>query len=105
MTTSTDINSSADVQQIVTELSARMDALEKSQGNDRLSIGVMSGNLDTTMAAFIIALGAVAFDIEVNMFFTFWASAALAIRGSRPPRSSSTACSVGCSLRARAHCR
>lgn len=66
-----------DLQSALTELTQRVDALEKSSGNDRLAIGVMSGNLDTTIAAFIIALGAVAYDIEVDMFFTFWATAAL----------------------------
>ncbi|MGB7546813.1 MAG: DsrE/DsrF/DrsH-like family protein [Terracidiphilus sp.] len=66
-----------DLQQTIHELTARVDALEESAGNDRLSIGVMSGNLDTTIAAFIIALGAVAYDMEVDMFFTFWATAAL----------------------------
>jgi peroxiredoxin family protein len=72
-TTATEI----DWQQAIHELTERVDALEKSAGNDRLSIGVMSGNLDTTIAAFIIALGAVAYDMEVDMFFTFWATAAL----------------------------
>lgn len=66
-----------DLHTALTELTQRVDALEKSAGNDRLAIGVMSGNLDTTIAAFIIALGAVAYDIEVDMFFTFWATAAL----------------------------
>ncbi len=65
------------VQKQIETLTARMDALEKSAGNDRLALGVMSGNLDTTIAAFIIALGAVAYDMQVDMFFTFWASAAL----------------------------
>ena len=66
-----------DLQQAMQQLTERVDALEKSAGNDRLSIGVMSGNLDTTIAAFIIALGAAAYDIQVDMFFTFWATAAL----------------------------
>ena len=66
-----------DLQQTIDTLTARVEALEQSAGNDRLSIGVMSGNLDTTIAAFIIALGAVAYDMEVDMFFTFWATAAL----------------------------
>ena len=61
----------------LTELAARVAALEKSAGNDRLAIGVMQGDLDSTIAAFIIALGAVAYDIQVDMFFTFWAIAAL----------------------------
>ncbi|MGA7523362.1 MAG: DsrE/DsrF/DrsH-like family protein [Acidobacteriaceae bacterium] len=66
-----------DLHSALKELTERVDVLEKSAGNDRLSIGVMSGNLDTTIAAFIIALGAVAYDMEVDMFFTFWATAAL----------------------------
>ncbi|HUV96182.1 MAG TPA: DsrE/DsrF/DrsH-like family protein [Acidobacteriaceae bacterium] len=66
-----------ELQQAIQQLTERMNALEQSAGNNRLSIGVMSGNLDTTIAAFIIALGAVAYDMEVDMFFTFWATAAL----------------------------
>lgn len=66
-----------ELQDTIKQLTARMDALEQSAGNNRLSIGVMAGNLDTTIAAFIIALGAVAYDMEVDMFFTFWATAAL----------------------------
>jgi peroxiredoxin family protein len=64
-------------QQQLQDLAARVEALEKSSGADRLALGVMSGNLDTTIAAFIIALGATAYDMEVDMFFTFWATAAL----------------------------
>ena len=73
ITPSTDL----ELQQMIQQLGERVDALEKSAGNNKLSIGVMSGNLDTTIAAFIIAMGAVAYDMEVDMFFTFWATAAL----------------------------
>lgn len=73
----TTISTEPGLQEAIKLLTERVDALEKSAGNDRLSIGVMSGNLDTTIAAFIIALGAVAYDMEVDMFFTFWATAAL----------------------------
>ena len=73
-------------QQLIEQLTARVDAIEKSAGNDRLSIGVMSGNLDTTIAAFIIALGAVAYDVQVDMFFTFWATAALRDPKKSPPK-------------------
>jgi peroxiredoxin family protein len=66
-----------ELRETISQLTARVDALEESAGHHRLSIGVMSGNLDTTIAAFIIALGAVAYDMEVDMFFTFWATAAL----------------------------
>lgn len=75
-----------DIRQTLEELTARVNALEQSAGNDRLSIGVMSGNLDTTIAAFIIALGAVAYDMQVDMFFTFWATAALRDPRKSPPK-------------------
>lgn len=61
----------------IEDLSKRLEALEENMPGDRITIGVMSGNLDNTMAAFIIACGAAAFDMEVNMFFTFWGTAAL----------------------------
>ncbi len=73
----TDTATLPDLQETIDTLAARVEALEQSAGNGRLSIGVLSGNLDTTIAAFIIALGAVAYDMEVDMFFTFWATAAL----------------------------
>jgi peroxiredoxin family protein len=75
-----------DLHQLVQQLTARVETLEKSAGTNRLSIGVMAGNLDTTMAAFIIALGAVAYDMEVDMFFTFWATAALRDPKKAPPK-------------------
>lgn len=59
------------------QLSQRVESLEQRVDEDRLVLGVMSGDLDSTMAAFIIALGAAASDMEVDMFFTFWALAAL----------------------------
>ncbi|HRZ84435.1 MAG TPA: DsrE/DsrF/DrsH-like family protein, partial [Candidatus Hydrogenedentes bacterium] len=58
-------------------LAKRVDGLEARMDKDRLCIGVMKGDLDYTMASFIIALGASAYDMEVDMFFTFWATAAL----------------------------
>ncbi len=82
ITVSTDL----ELQQTLQQLAERVDALEKSAGNDRLSIGVMSGNLDTTIAAFIIAMGAVAYDMQVDMFFTFWATAALRDPQKSPPK-------------------
>ena len=65
------------MQQQFQDLIARVEALENPSNDNRLALGVMSGNLDTTIAAFIIALGATAYDMEVDMFFTFWATAAL----------------------------
>ncbi len=62
---------------LLQKLVERVEGIEAQLPKDELCIGVISGNLDTTMAAFIIALGAAAYDIQVNMFFTFWATAAL----------------------------
>jgi peroxiredoxin family protein len=39
---------------------------------EKVSLIVMSGDMDKVMGAFIIANGAAAFDMEVTMFFTFW---------------------------------
>ncbi len=39
---------------------------------DKLSMVVFSGDMDKVMAALIIANGALAYDMEVTLFFTFW---------------------------------
>ncbi len=44
---------------------------------EKASIIVFSGDMDKVMGAFIIAVGAAAFDMEVTMFFTFWGLKAL----------------------------
>ncbi len=44
---------------------------------EKVSIIVFSGDMDRVMAAFIIATGAIAYDMEVSMFFTFWGLQAL----------------------------
>lgn len=59
----------------IKELTERLDELESH--NDRLCLGVMRGDLDYTIATFIIACGAAAYDMEVDIFFTFWGTAAL----------------------------
>ncbi len=73
-------------EQILQDLLSRVETLEQKSVADRLCIGVMSGNLDSTIAAFIIALGASAYDMEVDMFFTFWATAALRDPKKRPAK-------------------
>lgn len=45
--------------------------------SDKISIVVYSGSLDRILATLNIATGAAAMGIEVNLFFTFWATAAL----------------------------
>lgn len=69
--------SETDQEKMLQDLLARVEALEEQAPEDKLALGVMSGNLDYTIAAFIIALGAAAYDMEVDMFYTFWATAAL----------------------------
>jgi len=61
----------------IKQLTARVEELEENAPNDSLCLGVMDGDYDKTMAAFIIALGATAYDMEVDMFFTFWGLSAL----------------------------
>lgn len=39
---------------------------------DRLSMVVFSGDMDKVLAGFVMATGAAASGMEVNMFFTFW---------------------------------
>ena len=66
-----------DNQQMIQDLLKRVETLEENAPEDRLALGCISGDLDSTIAAFIIALGAAAYDMEVDIFFTFWATAAL----------------------------
>lgn len=39
---------------------------------DKVTIVVLSGDMDRVLAAFIIATGAAAMGMQVTMFFTFW---------------------------------
>ncbi len=64
-------------EKVLQDLLKRVEALEAKAPEDRLVLGVISGSLDYTMAAFIVALGAAASGMQVDMFFTFWATAAL----------------------------
>ncbi len=49
---------------------------------DKVTIVVLSGDMDRVMAAFIIATGAAAMGMEVTMFFTFWGLNAIRRKGS-----------------------
>ena len=60
----------------VDELVAQVAELRAAMPEDRVTLGLLSGDFDQTMAAFIIALGCRAYDIEVDMFVTFWGTAA-----------------------------
>jgi peroxiredoxin family protein len=58
------------------DLQKKVGKLEKGT-KDQLSMVVFSGDLDKILAAMIISTGAVAYDMKVKLFFTFWATAAL----------------------------
>jgi len=57
-------------------LEERVRQLEGKQAeqsvSDRLTMVVFSGDFDRMVAAFIIALGATAYDMQVDLFVTFW---------------------------------
>ncbi len=65
------------VEQTIEQLTETVEDLKNAVPKDKLSIGIISGDLDRILAAFIVALGAVAYDMEVHLFFSFWATAAL----------------------------
>jgi len=71
------MNESPNNDQLLQDLVKRVEALEREAPKNQLALGVMSGDLDHTMAAFMVALGATTFDMEVEMFFMFWGTAAL----------------------------
>jgi len=66
----------ADIQTQLSELKAKVDAMPPGKEN-KLSMIVLSGDLDKLLAAMIIATGAGAMGMKVVQFFTFWGTAAL----------------------------
>jgi len=62
-------------------LTDRVDELErraaKAPNSDALCLVVYSGEQDRLLAAFTMATGAAASGMQVNLFFTFWATPAL----------------------------
>jgi len=51
--------------------------------SDKVTIVLLSGDLDRAMAAFIIATGAAAMGMQVTMFFTFWGLNTIRRKGAR----------------------
>ncbi|HET9492985.1 MAG TPA: DsrE/DsrF/DrsH-like family protein [Chloroflexia bacterium] len=69
------VTGSEDLMERIAALEARVAELEEMPARDvedRLAMVVFSGNMDRTIAAFIIATGAAAMGMETSMFFTFW---------------------------------
>lgn len=77
---------SNDLESRVKELEESLETLRDNAPEDKLSMVVMSGDLDKLLAAFIIATGASVMFERVSMFFTFWATAALRDPKKTPPR-------------------
>lgn len=71
------INQNEDIQKQIVELKAQIESLSKESPENKLSMIVFSGDLDKTLASFIIATGAVAMGMDVVMFFTFWGTPVL----------------------------
>ena len=65
-----------DIEKKIEELELQISELKEGT-QDKLSIVVFSGDLDKLLAAMIIATGATAYDMEVDLFFTFWGLSAL----------------------------
>lgn len=65
----------AEVEQALEQVSAV--AASPDEGKKKLSMVVMSGDMDKLFGAFIIANGAKAMGMDVTMFFTFWGLRAL----------------------------
>lgn len=62
----------------VAALTAEVELLKaRPELSENLVMCVFSGDLDRLIAAFIIALGATAYDMPVDLFFTFWGISAL----------------------------
>ena len=73
------------LQSQIDELRSELDTLKANAPEDKLSMVVYSGDLDSLLAAFIIANGAAAMFEGVTMFFTFWAIPALRDPNKTPP--------------------
>jgi peroxiredoxin family protein len=56
---------------------AQVAALPAAERTKKMTLVVMSGDMDKLFGAFIIATGAAAMGMKVTMFFTFWGMRAL----------------------------
>lgn len=70
--------------EVLERLTALEGAVQAQAAEDHLSLIVFSGSLDRQIAAFVLATGAAASGMEVDMFFTFWGLAALRDPAKRP---------------------
>ena len=66
---------SIDVDKEIAGIKAKLEGLPGAE--NKLTMIVLSGDLDKQLAAMIIATGAAAMGMKVVLFFTFWGTAAL----------------------------
>jgi peroxiredoxin family protein len=66
---------SVDVDKAIAELKLKVEGMPGAE--NKLTMIVMSGDLDKHLAAMIIATGAAAMGMKVVMFFTYWGTPAL----------------------------
>jgi peroxiredoxin family protein len=67
----------ADVDASLKAIQGTVGTLSANCPEDRTSIVVFSGEMDTMFAAFTIAVGSASMGMEVSMYFTFWGLNAL----------------------------
>jgi len=67
----------ADVDASLKAIQSTVGTLSANCPEDRTSIVVFSGEMDTMFAAFTIAVGSASMGMEVSMYFTFWGLNAL----------------------------
>lgn len=71
------MNEKQNSDQLLQDLLKRVETLEREAPQDQLTLGVISGDLERVMFAFMVALGATVYDTEVELFFALRATAAL----------------------------
>jgi peroxiredoxin family protein len=70
----------------IASLESQVETLSNNAPEDKLSMVVFTGDLDHLLAAMIIATGSSAMFEKTELFFTFWATAALRDPKKTPPQ-------------------
>ncbi len=70
------------LQEEIKDLKEKVEALKNTR-KDQLSIALVSGDLDSILAAMVISLAAAAQDTNVKLFFSFWSLSALRDRNKK----------------------
>ncbi len=74
MNTAVELRTDTDAQLVerLTQLEDELLSIKQRVPDNKVSIILLSADFDKAMAAFMMANGAAAMDMEVSMFFTFW---------------------------------